>query len=98
VSPFSPWRRLPFLFQLFPSLGSLFNVRNWSRSTWFVMNASVVLALITVRFGPDLVADWRKRCQRLAAERAKAEKILSAPRIQCLTATAKVVPVLPAYL
>ncbi len=61
--------------QLFPPLLVLVDFRNWSRSTWFAMNMVVVLALLTFRFGPDLLSDWRGRQQRLAADREKAEHI-----------------------
>ncbi len=61
--------------QLFPPLLALANFRNWSRSTWFVVNTAVVLSLLTIRFGPDLFGDWRERRQRLATDREKAEHI-----------------------
>jgi len=51
------------LFQLFPSLwsGTLWalDVRNWPRTVWFAGNVVVVVLLVAIRFGPELVQDWR---------------------------------------
>ena len=59
------------LFQLFPSWGSwllsYIDVRNWSRSTWMIVNISGVVGLLAARFGPELVQslkdDWLKKQQ-----------------------------------
>ncbi len=63
------------VFQLFPSLLSLIDPRNWTRVAWFAANVAVVFVLVGVRFGPDWVEDWRERQERLAKEHTKAEKI-----------------------
>jgi len=73
---------IALLFQFFPSLfQSLYqnlvwgiDLRNWSQLTFFLVNVGVVLALVSVRFGPGLVEDWRKRQKRMAEEHVKAEK------------------------
>lgn len=66
--------------QCFPSLwhGMLaaIDVRNWSRTVWFVFNVFVLVALAGVHFGPQLLDDWRIRQQRLAIERSKQEEQL----------------------
>lgn len=55
---------LTLLFQLFPSLwnGALIaaDPRNWSRGTWLALNIVVVFALIALRFGRELYAEFRR--------------------------------------
>lgn len=69
---------LVLLFELFPSLWwivlAALNPRNWTRPIWIVVNLIVVLFLLTVRFGPQLVEDWRLRKNRLAVEQTKQHK------------------------
>jgi len=69
---------LAVLFQLFPSLwvGTVWalDVSNWPRTIWFAANLVVVFALVAIRFGPDLYADWHERRERRAAERTKIQK------------------------
>ncbi len=66
------------LLQMFPSLFQKLiwavDLRNWSQLTFFLANIGVVLFLVSVRFGPSLAEDWRKRKERLTKEHAKAEK------------------------
>jgi len=69
---------LALVLQLFPSLLGLLDVRNWSRGTWFAMNGVVVLILLAIRFGPDLVEDWRQRRQQSADLRTRAAKAAAA--------------------
>jgi len=49
---------LVLTFQFFPSLAATtwqtLDLREWSRTTWFVANAFVLLLLCGIRFGPDL--------------------------------------------
>jgi hypothetical protein len=56
---------IAILFQLMPSWGSnvlwAIDVRNWTRNAWIGVNASGVLALIAVRYLPDVVKRWRLR-------------------------------------
>jgi hypothetical protein len=79
------WLELLFLFavvtlvfQAVPSLwtGILWavDIRNWSRSTWFAVNLVFVVALVAIRFGPDLYEEWRRRQERRAEARAKQRK------------------------
>lgn len=67
--------------QLVPSLRNIvlrtLDFRNWPRTVWFVGNAVVVALLLSVRFGPDLLQQWRERRQRIASERAKVKKALA---------------------
>jgi len=65
---------LVLLLQFFPSLLAVLDARNWSRLTWFVFNAVAVVALVIVRFGPDLYASWSQRRDSIAVERAKLKK------------------------
>ncbi len=64
--------------QLFPRfcqfLFSLVDPRNWPRTAWFGVNLFVLLALVAVRFAPQLVADWRERKTRLTVEKTKHDK------------------------
>lgn len=64
--------------QMVPSLGQTLlyaaDFRNWPRTVWFAGNAGVVAFLIVVRFGPDLIKEWRERQQRLCSGHIKAEK------------------------
>ena len=77
--------------QLFPAVGTalldLVDVRNWSRTTWFIVNLGFVAVLLAVRFMPTVrvigwyerVADalrWRNRLSRQerAAFKAKLEE------------------------
>ena len=64
--------------QLFPGFGQLallvVDPTNWPRTAWFAVNLFVLLALVAVRFAPQLLADWRERKERLAVEKAKHDK------------------------
>ena len=64
--------------QMVPSLGQALlyaaDFRNWPRTVWFAGNAGIVVFLLAVRFGPDLLRDWRERRERLHSEHDKAEK------------------------
>ena len=66
------------LCQTFPSflnfLASVVNIRRWTRTGWFAANTVVVVALLLVRFGPDLIASWRARHKIIVIERAKLKK------------------------
>ena len=68
------------LIQMWPAFGSRIlwgiDVRNWSSSERFMANVAFVLVLVAIRFGPDLLNQWRERRQRIASERAKAGKAL----------------------
>jgi len=82
---------ISLVLQLFPAVGTgvleLLDVRNWSRTTWFVVNLGFVGLLVAVRFTPTVrliawyerVADafrWRNRLTRKerAAFKAKLEE------------------------
>jgi hypothetical protein len=82
---------ISLVLQLFPAVGTalldLLDVRNWSRSTWFVVNLGFVGLLLIVRFTPTVrliawyerIADafrWRNRLTRKerAAFKAKLEE------------------------
>lgn len=58
--------------QVFPSFSRAIlwsiDVRNWPRTVWFIANVGILLLLIFLRFGPQLMEDWRSRRNRLAAE------------------------------
>lgn len=68
------------VFQLFPGLYhyllSWVDVRQWSRSNWLVMNVLIVLALVGIRYGPELMDSWRERQARRAKERENQTKQL----------------------
>jgi len=53
------------LFQLFPSVPerilSGLDFRQWTRSTWFLLNAAILILLVVVRIGPTLVDQWKSR-------------------------------------
>jgi hypothetical protein len=61
--------------QVFPSLwfGLLWlaDMRHWPRAAWLGLNAAIILGLFALRFGPGLIDDWRRRRERLAAQREK---------------------------
>lgn len=69
---------LALMLQLFPQVWQvvlwLLDVRNWPRTMWFGMNLLVVFVLLAVRFGPQLIDDWRTRRERLTSEHTKQEK------------------------
>lgn len=55
--------------QFFPSASAAawraIDVRNWSRTTWFVINVLAILLLVAVRFAPDIRLAWKEsRLQR----------------------------------
>jgi type VI protein secretion system component VasK len=64
--------------QVFPRFGQLVlllvDPRNWPRTAWFAVNLFVLLALVAVRFAPQLLADWRERKERLTVEKTKHDK------------------------
>lgn len=64
---------LALLFQLFPATLTVIlwalDFRNWPRTFWFAASWVVLLALVAVRFGPELYIDWRKRQQQREANR-----------------------------
>lgn len=68
------------LIQIWPAFGNRIlrgiDIRNWSSSVKFVANVLIVLVLIGIRFGPELLSQWRERRLRIACERAKADKAL----------------------
>ena len=63
---------LALLVQLFPQVGRFalwaLDVRNWPRSVWFIGNLGILLLLVGLRFGPQLVEEWKSRRDRLAVE------------------------------
>jgi len=63
-----------FLPSIFSGMIWAADLRNWSQLTFFLVNVSVVLVLIGVRFGPDWVEDWRERRQQSEKAQVKAEK------------------------
>lgn len=67
------------ILQLLPTLAQKFlwalDLRNWSRTSWFIVNLMVVAALLGIRFAPDLLFDYRERSKRKAVERAQAEEV-----------------------
>lgn len=71
-----------FLLQISPSLFQLLfswsDVRDWSRSTWFVANLVLVLFFVGIRFGPEILDSLKKpRSEKLSQqERAKKSKEL----------------------
>jgi uncharacterized membrane protein YqjE len=69
---------LVLLFEVFPSLWECtlwaLDIRNWPRTAWFAANFVVLFALAAIRFGPDLLDDWRNRRERQAADREKQHK------------------------
>ncbi len=69
---------LALVLQLFPRAGQtlvwMLDVRNWPRTVWFGANLIVLLVLVAVRFGPQLVEEWRERRERLSSEHTKEEK------------------------
>lgn len=52
------------------------DLRNWSSSMKFMGNVAVVLVLIGIRFGPNLLQQWRERRQTAASERTPADEAL----------------------
>lgn len=66
------------ILQLFPSVGVgllwAINPLNWPRTFWFALNFAIIIALVGVRFGPDLYHDWAKAREEKALEQQKAEK------------------------
>jgi tetratricopeptide (TPR) repeat protein len=52
------------ILQIIPStaewLQGLFDVSQWSRTRWIVLNMYVLLLLVAIRFGPELHNHWRK--------------------------------------
>ncbi len=64
--------------QMIPSLGQTVlhavDFRNWPRTVWFAGNIGIVAFLIAVRFGPDLIREWRERRKRLCTEHTQSEK------------------------
>lgn len=54
--------------QFFPTAGTAvwraFDVRNWTRPAWFVLNAFVLLILVSVRFVPEMRAAWQEKRRR----------------------------------
>jgi hypothetical protein len=69
---------LALFFQVFPSLWfgvlGVLDIRNWPRGVWMAINVGVVFSLFTIRFGPDLVEDWRQRRDRKRAASKNREK------------------------
>ena len=67
-----PWLELALVaafvglgLQFFPSASAAvlraMDVRNWSRTTWFVINVLVVMLLVSVRFAPEMKAAWQEK-------------------------------------
>lgn len=67
-----PWLELTLVaagvglaLQFFPSVGTAVwravDVRNWTRLTWFVLNALVILLLVSVRFASEIKAAWQEK-------------------------------------
>jgi hypothetical protein len=71
---------LALVHQLFPSLWAVAiwaaDVRNWPRTIWFAATWMVLIALLAIRFGPDLYHDWRQRRTRFTVKQAQKEKQL----------------------
>lgn len=71
---------LALVLQLTPSvwegLLSALDIRNWSRAVWITVNAVLLVALVTMRFGSDLYHDWRDHSEHLRVERERREKWL----------------------
>jgi hypothetical protein len=69
---------LALVVQLIPgALDTIFyaiNPAHWPRTVWFAINWGVLSLLVGVRFGPDLVAAWKQRRQKLAVEREQSAK------------------------
>ena len=69
---------LTLILQLFPSLWFallwMVDVRNWSRSTWILFNAGLVVMLLGVRLGPGLYQEWSDRKSLISAGREKRAK------------------------
>jgi hypothetical protein len=65
------------LLQFFPGtwwmLLAAMDVRSWSSSVWFVLNISVVLVLVVIRFAPALVEIHELRLGRMTEHREKTE-------------------------
>jgi hypothetical protein len=59
--------------ELFPAIRAsvlwALNPRTWHRTTWFVANVLIVVALIVIRFGPDLYNDLRSHLQERSNRR-----------------------------
>jgi tetratricopeptide (TPR) repeat protein len=53
-----------------------FDIRHWSRLTWFVINVTVVALLCALRYGPgpNFFQSWQKR-KKLRVEKASARRI-----------------------
>lgn len=66
---------LALVLQLMPGAWqSLLDFRRWPRIAWIALNASIVLLLVGVRFGPDLVNNWRQQRAQKVAKHASSEK------------------------
>ncbi len=69
---------LVLVLQLFPRAGRTLlwtlDVRNWPRTVWIAANVVVLMLLVSMRFGPQLIEDWRMRQQRLTDEHSKDKK------------------------
>ena len=50
------------------------DVRYWPRWVWFLLNMAGVLMMLSVRFGPDLKAEWNERRNANISKAAKAAK------------------------
>jgi hypothetical protein len=63
---------LALLFQMFPEVGRFalwsLDARNWSRTVWFLGNLLILGLLVAIRFGPQVVEEWKSRRDRLAME------------------------------
>lgn len=70
---------IALLFQVFPALwlGTLdvVDVRNWSRTTWFVLNVAGVVGLLVYKSWPDMREAWNDRRKRIAKKRKQAEQV-----------------------
>ena len=66
------------LWQFFPRVFikalSYLDVRDWTRPVCFFLNLLVVIVLLSVRFGPDLVRDWKERKKQRTIDRANTQK------------------------
>ena len=71
---------ITLLLQIWPGFGSMLlfavDVRNWTRGVWFTANSLIVLLLIGIRFGPNILNDWRNRREEAAAEKARLAKAI----------------------
>jgi hypothetical protein len=66
---------IALVLQLWPSLGRALwralDIRDWSSKTWMILNAFVLMGLISARFVPHLYADWRQQQEHAVHNRLR---------------------------